>query len=124
MRGLRRFEGALGGRGAAGTAAVRAALNNEVLPRHLGNLDRLAAAAAAAPGSGGWLAGTAEPTICDFVLACSLKDLTSGAVDGIEGETLLAPFPALRRFLERFVALPAVAQWRARCAEAGCEAQL
>ena len=74
--------------------------------------------------SGAWLAGTAEPTICDFVLACSLKDLSSGGVDGIDSDALLRPFPALLRFLERFAALPAVAQWRARCAKAGCSAQM
>eukprot|EP00937_MAST-01D_sp_MAST-1D-sp2_P004257 g4257.t1 len=103
------FESALGGMGAEGTAKVRKALNDEVLPRHLGNLERAVADFVAADK---WAAGTAQPTVADFVLcAWSLPDLQSGSVDGIATD-ILAPYPSLNKLIERFGALPSVAKWR------------
>ena len=62
------FEGVLGGPKGDGTQAVRKAINDDILPRHLGCFNRLLA-----DGGTGWLAGTAEPTIADFCLVPRLQ---------------------------------------------------
>lgn len=81
---------------------VRKSLNDNVLPRHLGFLDKLLEESPS-----GWLAGTVEPTIADFIFAPRLKWLISGALEGISTD-LFAPFPRVVAFLERFYALPEV----------------
>ena len=99
--------GSLGGQGTEATAAVRAALNDEVLPRHLGNLERIASASAT-----GWLAGTEGPTVADFVLALSVEGLASGEIDGISTE-ILAPYEALLALIAKIKALPSTVAWYA-----------
>merc|ERR1711871_581990 len=51
----------------ANTAVVRGRLNEEVLPRHLGNFERMLRD----HGPGKWLAGTEQPSIADFALVCT-----------------------------------------------------
>lgn len=92
----------------ATVAAVRKSLNDEILPRHLGFFESLLQKSTT-----GWLADTPGPSIADFLLAPRLEWLVSGANDGIE-KNLLDAFPLLKKFVEHFHALPAVAQY---CAE-------
>jgi glutathione S-transferase len=99
--------GSLGGQGTDATNAVRAALNGDVLPRHLGNFERIAAASGT-----GWLVGTAGPTIADFVVALSVEGLASGKIDGISAE-ILAPYPALLALIAKVKALPSTVAWYA-----------
>jgi glutathione S-transferase len=77
-------------------------LNNEVLPRHLANLERLLEQSPS-----GWIAGTAGPTIADFILVPRLQWLSSGTLDGIS-KTILEPFPKLRALVSKVMSLPAV----------------
>lgn len=81
---------------------VRAALNDEVIPRHLGCLETLLSRSTT-----GWIAGTEGPSIADFILVPRLQWLCSGDNKGISTE-ILAPFPLLSGLVEKLLALPAV----------------
>ena len=78
-----------------------AAIDKEIVPRHLGNLQRLLE-----DGGTSWLAGTAEPSICDFYLAPRILWLKSD-LEGIS-PNILEPFERLSKWLDDFYALPAV----------------
>jgi glutathione S-transferase len=80
---------------------VRKSLNNEVLPRHLGNLEKLAENSTT-----GWIANTANPSIADFVLVPRLQWL-AGFGEGIS-EDILKPFTKLTGIMDRLMALPEV----------------
>ena len=84
---------------------VRKFLNDEVLPRHLSNLEKIASSS-----TSGWLASTPGPTIADFTLAQTLKALNAGPVDGIP-PGILTPYPAILAFLQKFAAIPSVAAY-------------
>ena len=94
---------------AAAVTASEAALNDEVLPRHLGYVEKLLTAS-----TSGWIAGTAAPAACDFAWGTSLRDIRHGAF-GFLRRDLLTPerLPAVNAFLDRFLALPAVAAYYA-----------
>jgi glutathione S-transferase len=66
---------------------VRRSLNDEVLPRHLLFLEKKLGAS-----DTGWLAGTEQPSIADFVFVPRLQWLVSGANDGIDGRAVYNPF--------------------------------
>ena len=111
------FAGALGGEGSAATTAVRAALNDDVLPRHLGDLERVASASGT-----GWLAGTAGPTVADFVVALSVEGLAAGAVDGISEDILArGGYAGLLALIGKVKTLPSTVAWYA-AKEAGAAA--
>ena len=96
------FAGVLGGQDGEGTNMVREAIDKEVLPRHLGNLEKRAAVS-----TSGWIASTPEPTIADFILAGTLNTLHTRPIDGIRKE-ILSSYPSLSAFVEKFQALPSV----------------
>lgn len=86
----------------ATVATVRAALNDEVLPRHLGFFERLLSESTT-----GWLADTPEPTIADFVLVPRLIWLAEGVNEGI-ATTILDNFPTVKSLIERLLNLPKI----------------
>jgi len=89
------------------TAIVTAALKAneiEVIPQHLASLN-----AHLIRGGTGWLAGTPQPTIADFMWAPWLKfTLDERKWCGEESHTLLAATPELVAWSERFYSLPAI----------------
>mmetsp|Transcript_31297 Transcript_31297/g.52793 ORF Transcript_31297/g.52793 Transcript_31297/m.52793 type:complete len:176 (-) Transcript_31297:97-624(-) len=87
-------------------AAVRTSLNEEVLPRHLGNFEAILAASAS-----GWLAGGETPSVADFALVPRLQWLVEpGQHDGIS-TSILDPYPKLRALIDKLLALPAIAAY-------------
>lgn len=89
-------------------AEVRKVLNDEVLPRHLSNLEALLEESPS-----GWLAGDDTPSIADFVLAIRLEWLVQpGVNDGIS-TTLLDSYPKIKAMIAKFYALPAVVEYYA-----------
>ena len=87
---------------AAGLEAQRA----DVLPRHLGHLE------AALEGGSGWVCATSKPSPADFAWGTQLRDIRVGAVPALP-PLLLAPFPRINAFLDKFLALPEVAAYYA-----------
>lgn len=81
---------------------VRAALNDEVLPRHLACLETILSRSRS-----GWIANTEGPSIADFVLVPRLQWLQSGDNVGISTE-ILQPFPLLVAMMLKLMALPEV----------------
>jgi glutathione S-transferase len=94
----------------AALAAVERALREEVLPRHLGHLERALSPPAAA---GGWVAGTERPSAADFAWGTSLRELRAGAHSAFLPADILAPFPRVNAYLDRFLALPEVSAYYA-----------
>jgi len=87
-------------------AAVEAALRTDVVPRHLGFLEKALAASTT-----GWVAGTARPSAADFAWATQLRDISVNQHSAFLTKELLEPLPAARAFLARFLALPEVAAY-------------
>lgn len=81
---------------------IRQSLNDDVIPRHLRYLEDLLERS-----STGWVAGTEEPSIADFILVPRLQWLISGDNEGISRE-ILDPFPRLRAMMDKLMTLPAV----------------
>lgn len=81
---------------------VRAALNDEVLPRHLSCLETILSRSQT-----GWIANTEGPSIADFILVPRLRWLESGDNEGISTE-ILAAFPLLKGLLVKLLGLPGV----------------
>lgn len=79
-------------------------INAEVIPGHLATLNKQLEM-----GGTGWLAGTAGPSIADFVWSGPLKQLKEGW-SGDEGKAV-SEFPKLLELLDRFLALPEVAAY-------------
>ena len=92
----------LGGPDGANTAAVRKAINADILPRHLGFFNKVLE-----DGGTGWLAGTAGPTIADFCIVPRLQWIKASGVPEIGGDALFAPFPHVNALLDKFMAQPA-----------------
>ena len=83
-------------------AEVRKCINEKVLPAHLLNLEKTINEEL-----GPWLAGRAEPSIADFILAPRLKTFGSGSYDGISSN-LLDGYPKLTNLVKSFYLLPSV----------------
>ena len=81
------------------------AINKEVTPRHLSNLAKMLDA-----GGSGWLAGTPEPSIADFVWGPVMKSISAGWTGD---ENALAAFPSLKAWHGRFRAIPSVGAYYA-----------
>jgi glutathione S-transferase len=95
------FDTALGGPAGDGTKKVQAKLRSDVLPRHLGFLQKLLDAS-----KSGWLADTAGPSAADFIMAPALKQLPKAKVWGDAGaDDLLAKFPKVQEYVAKFYAL-------------------
>ena len=99
------FEEVLGGAEGENTAKVRKAIQEDILPRHLGFFDTVIA-----DGGTGWLAGTEGPTIADFVLVPRLQWIKASGIPGgiIGGEELFKPFPNVNALISKLMTLPAV----------------
>jgi glutathione S-transferase len=85
-------------------AAVELALRDEVVPRHLAQLERALAAS-------GWIAGTDRPSAADFAWGTSLRDLRAGAHSAFLPKEILTGLPRVNAFLDRFLQLPEVASY-------------
>ena len=84
---------------------VRKSLNDEVLPRHLKNLEMTIDSDV-----GPWLGGQSQPSIADFVLVPRLKSFTIGFLDGISTD-ILNDFPKLLQLIDAFENLDSVKEW-------------
>lgn len=89
-------------------AAVRKSLNDEILPRHLGFFENILKKS-----KSGWLAGTNEPTIADFILVPRLQSLLAGTTDGISTSILL-PYPRVTALISKLMKLPAIEEYYAK----------
>lgn len=80
------------------------AIDSEVFPRHLGNLERLLASSKT-----GWVAGTAEPSPADFAWVCTLAH-TLPSKDRIFSAPLrtLEAYPHCQGLVEKLMGLPAI----------------
>lgn len=86
-------------------SAVRRALNDEVLPKHLGFFERVLENSPT-----GWLCGTENPCVADFVLVPRLQWLASGVNDGISLQ-ILDPFPRVKGLIDSFMALEKIQEY-------------
>uniref|UniRef100_A0A0G4G871 Glutathione S-transferase n=1 Tax=Chromera velia CCMP2878 TaxID=1169474 RepID=A0A0G4G871_9ALVE len=84
-------------------AAIKKSLNDEVLPRHLGNLEKILKKSPS-----GWIGGTPEASIADFVMAPRLEWIPSNF--GIDPD-ILAKFPAVSAFIDKFNDLDSVKKY-------------
>ena len=83
---------------------VEAAINTEVLPRHLGLLERMLAQSTT-----GWIANTPTPAACDFAWATQLRELRLGQMAFVDSALFAADkLPLCNALVDRFLALPAV----------------
>jgi len=80
-------------------------LISDVLPRHLGFFERLLDGR---ENKSGWLAGTPEATIADFVLCPRLQWLKE--YPNVPA-SLFEPFPKLNTWMEKFMSQPKVVQY-------------
>ena len=96
-------------------ADVQKNVNGEIIPRHLGLLAKHLEA-----GGTGWIAGTAAPSIADFVWAPTIASLAGGASGDA---TVVDAFPTLLAFKDKFYALPAVEKYYADKAAAAKDAE-
>jgi len=71
-------------------------VNTETLPKHLWNVEKVLSMS-----KSGWLADTAEPSICDFVWACRLQSLASKKELSTKIQNL-EDFPNLKAFVDKF----------------------
>lgn len=83
---------------ASALAEVTRALNDRVIPRHLGFFERLLESS-----TSGWIANTEEPSVADFALVPRVQELP-GSAPGISPE-VLQPFPKLLGLIEKFNSL-------------------
>ena len=84
-------------------ASVWKAQYEEIIPRHLGQLQQQLDASAT-----GWLAGTQGPSIADFFWVPSLMALQKGRSGDAD---VLKAFPRLEALVGRFLALPKIAEY-------------
>lgn len=84
-------------------ATVRKDLNDEVLPSHLRNLERLLEVSPS-----GWIAGGENPTIADFILVPRLQWLVEPGVNEGISTNLLNDYPLLTALIQKFHDLPAI----------------
>mmetsp|Transcript_22808 Transcript_22808/g.52274 ORF Transcript_22808/g.52274 Transcript_22808/m.52274 type:complete len:158 (-) Transcript_22808:170-643(-) len=87
---------------------VRKELNEVVIPRHLGNIEKGLSDNDSCP----WLVGRDEPSIADFVLVPRLVKLRDGTLQGIDAD-ILNSFPKILRLMKAFYSLPPVMEFTA-----------
>lgn len=88
------------------TAKSFETISDEIMPRHLTNLERLLK-----EGSTGWIAGTKEPSVADFVWFSQLYNEIPGKSQLSEKLRSLEGFPTLKAFVEKMLTLDAVAKF-------------
>lgn len=87
------------------TAKVYETISNEVLPRHLTNLETLLKASPT-----GWIAGTAEPSAADFAWFGKLTSIPEKSEFSDKLKSL-DDFPVLKAFVEKFQSLEAINEY-------------
>lgn len=86
---------------------VMTAQLNEVVPRHLCNLEKVLSGSMS-----GWIADTPEPSAADFAWGTHLRDISVGGDTALPPSLIVdGPYPIIRVFLEKFLALPEVAKY-------------
>eukprot|EP00977_Amphora_coffeiformis_P015625 scaffold4599_cov219-Amphora_coffeaeformis.AAC.6 len=80
-------------------------ISQQVLPRHLGNLERMLTSTS---NTTGWLANTEQPSPADFAWYSRLRDFLPAKMELSEQVRSLAAFPALQAFVQKMEALPAI----------------
>jgi glutathione S-transferase len=75
---------------------VKATINRDIIPRHLGYMERLLK-----DGATGFLAGTKEPTIADFFWYPTFVAIANGWT---EDANILKSFPFIQKFMSKFKA--------------------
>ena len=84
-------------------ATVRKSLNDEILPEHLRNVEKLLEES-----TSGWVAGTPNPSIADFILVPRLLWLVEADTNHGISESLLEGYPRICALIKQLLALPAV----------------
>lgn len=87
-------------------ATVRKSLNDEILPTHLANFEKILETSPS-----GWVAGGEKPSIADFILVPRLLWLVEPDVNHGISETLLEGYPRIMNLISQLLALPAVAAY-------------
>ncbi len=82
------------------------AISTDVLPSHLKSVESLIKAS-----STGWIAGTEEPSIADFVWFSRLVDFVPNKEEYSEKLKSLEEYPALKTFIEKIKSLEAIKQY-------------
>lgn len=86
-----------------------AMISDEVLPRHLGNVETLLKAS-----STGWLADTEEPSPADFVWYSRLANYIPEKKSLSDKIKSLEDFPLLKKFVAKFESLEAIKEYHAK----------
>jgi glutathione S-transferase len=81
-------------------------IDKEILPRHLGNLEKLFHAS-----STGWVAGTEEPSPADFVWYTRFADYLPEKKELSDKIKNLDDYPACKAFVEKFKALEGIKEY-------------
>lgn len=87
-------------------ATVRKALNDEILPGHLANFEKILA-----DSPSGWVAGGENPSIADFILVPRLLWLVEPDTNHGISESLLEAYPRISNLISQLLALPAVVEY-------------
>ena len=80
-------------------------ISQQVLPRHLGNMERLLTSPS---NKTGWLANTEHPSPADFAWFSRLYNDLPAKMELSEDVRSLAAFPALQAFVQKIKSLPAI----------------
>ncbi len=88
-------------------ASATSALNADVVPRHLAQLEALLEKSGS-----GWVAGTEGPSAADFAWGTQLRELREGKLVWLD-PALVTRRPRCAAFLDKFLALPQVAAYYA-----------
>merc|ERR1740124_75769 len=83
-------------------------ISTEVLPRHLGNIEKILKASTT-----GWIANTKDPSIADFVWYVRLNDSLPGMKDLSDKIKSLEDYPACKTFVEKFKELETIKKYYA-----------
>jgi len=84
-------------------------ISNEILPHHLGNVEKLLQASPT-----GWIAGTEEPSIADFVWFSRLHDAVPTKAEFSDKIKSLEGYPVLKTFMEKILSLEAIKEYYAQ----------
>jgi glutathione S-transferase len=90
-------------------ANAYAIISTEVLPKHLGNVEKLFEQS-----STGWIAGTEEPSPADFVWYMRLADFIPEKKELSDKIKSLEDYPACKAFVEKFKSLEAIKGYYAK----------
>jgi glutathione S-transferase len=83
-------------------------ISDEILPRHLGNVEKMLKAS-----STGWIAGTQEPSPADFIWYVRLADYLPEKTELSDRVKSLEDYPACKAFIEKFKSLEAIKEYYA-----------